>query len=400
MKTFRGVRTLWLVAAAIGGVALSLAAVASAENQHPKPAPQTLWVSSSGWIDGVGFIAFFSELNPVMIKRSGIPKVIMNAGNPQAFGSAGGVAFDSEKQLWVPFSGGNSVPYGAILRFTRKNIAQLAHRHRTVVLAIYSTAAGVFDWPTSVAFDKDGDLWVANHGTSAPNLVEFTPDQLTQSGTPTPHSSIDVSGIYMVGTINFDNNGNLWVSDPGAPPANGSTVGALDELTADQLGSSGATTPHLVVRAQKGADSSFYQPDLAGGFTFDRSGDLWVAFGVGGDPAYGDGVVAEFPASDLSGTGTLIEVPPVELTGTSIGSGRSIFHPVGIAFDNLGNLWVGDTTGSNSGLGHIVEFAPSDIAASGSPAPQVVLQPNLGQRGRYLYNFTEPYCLIWGPEIR
>ncbi len=40
--------------------------------------------------------------------------------------------------------------------------------------------------PLSLAFDPAGDLWVASITRTGFSLIEYTPDQLTASGGPTP----------------------------------------------------------------------------------------------------------------------------------------------------------------------------------------------------------------------
>ena len=50
-----------------------------------------------------------------------------------------------------------------------------------------------------------------------------------------------------------------------------------------------------------------------------------------------------------------------------------------IAFDGTGNLWVAN--GNFSGVNTVVDFTPSQLAASGTPAPTVVLSANSGSLG-------------------
>jgi sugar lactone lactonase YvrE len=67
--------------------------------------------------------------------------------------------------------------------------------------------------------------------------------------------------------------------------------------------------------------------------------------------------------------------PSVTVTG---GTG-SIDGPLMIAFDGTGNLWVAN--GNFSGVNTVVDFTPSQLAASGTPAPTVVLSANSGSLG-------------------
>ncbi len=81
------------------------------------------------------------------------------------------------------------------------------------------------------------------------------------------------------------------------------------------------------------------------------------------------GSVVEFTPSQLAASGA----PTPKVTITSNGS-RSIDTPLSLAFDGRGNLWVANGS-SSSATSSIVGFTPAQISASGNPTPAVTLTP-------------------------
>jgi sugar lactone lactonase YvrE len=82
---------------------------------------------------------------------------------------------------------------------------------------------------------------------------------------------------------------------------------------------------------------------------------------------YGNGTLARFSAAQLAAGGT--PAPEVVLSG--------LMNPTALAFDADGALWVSDIQ-----AGTISRFAPSQLAASGSPAPSRVLRGSPGTLDR------------------
>ena len=74
---------------------------------------------------------------------------------------------------------------------------------------------------------------------------------------------------------------------------------------------------------------------------------------------YGGNAINVFPA-----TATGNAAPAATVTDNA----NSLTGPIGSAFDAAGDLWVGNLGGTN-----ISEFTPSQLAATGSPAPAVVI---------------------------
>ena len=126
-----------------------------------------------------------------------------------------------------------------------------------VAPAVSITANGSsLDDPLGGVFDSAGDLWVANEAGGT--IAEFTPSQLTSSGSPVP--AVVISDSDGPTGLAFDSNGNLWAT---------TVIGGVEEFTPGQLASSGTPTPAVTISRTGSAGSL--------GLAFDGSGDMWVA---------------------------------------------------------------------------------------------------------------------------
>jgi len=100
---------------------------------------------------------------------------------------------------------------------------------------------------------------------------------------------------------------------------------------------------------------------------FDTRGNMWVA-------SFGDNTILKYGPPKLAAPGGA-RVPDVILRTNATGS---LNGPVGLAFDRLGNLWVGNyglqTGGGGAGDNTIVKFTRGQLAVSGAPTPSVILR--------------------------
>ena len=240
-----------------------------------------------------------------------------------------GVAFDDDGTMWVT-SESDSVLVGF-------SPATLGKHGFTVANTRIALVAGSLSGPTSVAFDAQHRLWVANSANGT--IVRFDRDQLSSSGAPVP--TVTISGLAHPGSLAFDATGAIWISDTRSQ--------SIVSFTAAQLATSGTPTPHVVVSVARDSRSS------PAGIAFDDQGNLWIA-----DAALQR--VLSFSPEQLSTSGT--PTPHVTIT-THDGS---LIVPAGLAFDADGSLWV------ISGSGALEKFARASLAVSGAPSPSVRLE--------------------------
>jgi sugar lactone lactonase YvrE len=236
--------------------------------------------------------------------------------------------------LWTS-SGSNP----AILRLDPSQL--LATGAITPATAISTSSAALFDLD-GIAFDANGTLWVTSQDDSM--LVGFAPTSLSRSGSTAATIVISRtnSSLSAPTALAFDRQHRLWVAN--------SENGTLVRFDPAQLAASGSPVPAVTI-------SGLGRP---AGLAFDAAGSLWVS-----DSRRAK--LASFSEAQLDTSGLLI--PRVVISALA----ASMATPSGIAFDADGNLWVG-----NIGNQTVVGFSPAQLAATGTPAPHVVLSANAG----------------------
>ena len=305
-----------------------------------------LWVANSGSPEGL------DRYSSAQLSKSAAAAstTSLGTGDPRPFG----VAVDGSGNLWVALSHGNLVAEYAVSQLSATNLAATA----AVTLG---ANAGSLSQPAGIAFDGNGNLWVAN--AAANTVVEFSASQLASSGTPTPAVTIAASAGSLDGPLGlaFDFSNNLWVANANA--------GSVVEFAAGQLAASGSPTPAVTLSASAG---SIVGPI---GIAFDAGGDLWVANGN-----TGHNTVVMFAAAQLTVSGA--PVPSVVLSANA----GSLASPAGLAFDNSQNLWV-----ANAAAPTVVQFTPRQLASSGSPVPNVVVGTRASSLGLPVGVAFDPY---------
>lgn len=203
----------------------------------------------------------------------------------------------------------------------------------------FATASSGLNYPAGLAFD-DGNLYVAN----LLNIEEFGP-----SGTGAVFAAAGVAGPV---ALAFDGNGNLFVANSG-----NNTIEEFDASgtgTVFATASSGINGPQGLAFDSSGnlyvadhnntilkfnpngtgavfATSGVFNPQ---GLAFDDDGNLFVANG-------GNNTIQEF---NTSGQGSVF-------TSTNL-----VVSPIGLAFDSSGDLYV-----ANHGRNDILEFSPNGV---------------------------------------
>ena len=224
-----------------------------------------------------------------------------------------GTAIDANGDVWVADTGSSTV----------------------TELSSSGAAIGTFpvgNGPNSIAIDANGDVWVANIGSN-------TVTELNSSGA--------AIGTFPVGKepsgIAIDANGNVWVANN-----NSSTV--------TELNSSGAVIGTFPV----GKEPS--------GIAIDILGDVWVA---------NDG---SSTVTELNSSGAVIGTFPVGI------------HPFDIAIDYLNNIWItndvsntvtelnnlGNTINTFDTIGKLTPFQKKLLKLPSASAPTDIAIDNMG----------------------
>jgi hypothetical protein len=301
-----------------------------------------------GWCANVWLAQHFDEAALFFT-----PSELSESGAPTPNGifdiAATGLAFDKSKNLWIV------VNFAEVEEFSAAQLKHLGTDDTPSPVAVI-TSSSTFQELLGCAFDKKGNLWLAD--VLAGTLDEVSKAQLA-SGTAdiTPANVITSSDLSPGGPdfITFDKSGNAWVDNE--------TDSKIVEFTASQLKSGGTQAGNVVI-TNDGSDSLNFPGEPA----FDNKGNLWVA------NYHGQNVV-EFTKKQIKASGSL--TPAVILTD----NGGSLEGPWGAVFDG-GDLLISNFDGAS-----ISKFSPNQLKSSGAPVPPVFLEDEA----------KESYQLIFGP---
>jgi secreted PhoX family phosphatase len=316
---------------------------ACASSTGPGTGGVTLWVSNINANTILGYSA-----TQIKSSTSAAPAVVIGTppgGDGEAIGGNTGIAFDRSGNLWVAEVGTSP---NMLLMYASSQLG--ASNTPKPAVTITSTQPDTFeptdsaalDVPIAIAFDASGNLWVANDDPQGGTLLEFTTSQLAASGNPRPAVAITGNGVSVSDpqAIAFDRAGNLWVANEAD----------IVEFSASQIGSSGSPVPAVTL--------DYPSPRIISpsGLAFDHDGDLWVSSNLAS-------ALYEFTPSQLLASGN----PAPATTLSASGKTGGLSSPVAITFDRSGNLWVTSATNTVS------EFLASQLKTSGAPAAALTI---------------------------
>ena len=325
----------------------------------------------------VGGYKYFSEFEGNALLKSGTPKARL-VFRSQVYNGPSSIAFDRHGDLWAVFSSiNNNLPPPA-LEITKGDLAALASRGRAKakLITISGGPTGQFVIPVGIDFDAEGNLWVIDDGR---RVVELLAKELKKTSTQTPAASI-ASPVATPSKLRFDRSDNLWVVefplpfDPSHP--------MICRFTPSDRAVSGPK-PSLTVNLPEMLDPV--------DFAFDNTGNMWLA-----GTASNSDEIEMISASDLSGSGQIS--PPADVIITSAAFGSSYDCIGGIDFDDSGDLWVSvgsDICGSGNVGDQLVEFSPTQLTTGGNLDPGVII----GQNNRKT-NLFIPGPLRFGPTVK
>ncbi|HTA17729.1 MAG TPA: hypothetical protein VK989_00470 [Polyangia bacterium] len=221
----------------------------------PEPGSGDLWMSVSNPVMAGGELAAFAGTD--LAASAAKEPVVWKTQNFTGIG--GGGAFDSSGDLWVP--GGD-----AINMYAMSALATAGDAAPPVVLTQPANVSANF-----AAFDSSGNLWVSRGAPGAESsIVRYTPADQMASGTPTPSVVITSADLMDPSQLAFDKNGELWVASQGNDE--------VLKFSAAHLAASYAGAADVVLTADNGSATlpAPYTNPLQ--VAFDRAGNLWVGY--------------------------------------------------------------------------------------------------------------------------
>jgi sugar lactone lactonase YvrE len=226
--------------------------------------------------------------------------------------------------------------------------------------SLASLGGATLNAPFQIAFDPAGDMYVANYGEVAGNVVKVP----AGGGSATV---VSTGGFTLAGAIGvvLDGAGNLYISDhDNNRVLVVSPAGSVSLLTINGLGSTGLNLPCALAldaagnlyiadygrgRIVKVAPSGFGSVLATKGFTFPQVSVLGVAVDTAGTVYIPDSSGNRVVKVTASGAASL--VVPAGIT-------PALSSPQGVAVDAFGNLYIAD-----GGNRRIVEITTGGIAS-------------------------------------
>ncbi len=212
-----------------------------------------------------------AQLNNLGANNAPMPTVTINS---TLFAFPQQAVFDPNGNLWVSDNGANSV-----FVLTPQQLAQ-SSANVSPVVSIASNPA--FQGPLGITFDAVGNLYIANNASTS--IFKFNNNTLPTRGgnytlTPSVTLSDDGNGsIQAPWVLVFDTKGDLWASNANAP-------NTIVEFTPNQLVTTSSPTPNVTLNSVPiGMNQTLAAPN---GIAFDNLGDLAAIssaspFGVAG----------------------------------------------------------------------------------------------------------------------
>lgn len=219
-------------------------------------------------------------------------------------------------------------------------------------------AAARFDFPLGVAIDAAGSIYVADSGSATIRKVSPVGEVITLAGTARVFGSADGVGpaarFSAPSGLAVDSAGQLFVADSGSSNVRRITAtGTVSTLA--------GVTPAL------SGSGSFGN---AAGLAVDGAGNIYVAAQHRIDKIHADGSAI----STLAGAMT---------AGSSDGTGEAarLYDPDGVAIDNVGNLYVADSSNHT-----IRKITPAgEVSTLAGAAGQFGTADGLGAAARFHY---------------
>jgi sugar lactone lactonase YvrE len=238
-----------------------------------------------------------------------------------------------------------------------------------------ATSAAGMRFPTAVALDSAGRLWVADHdnarvlrfdGAAGKPNGAAAEGVLGQPNFTSGAQATTASRMSGPGGLAVDTTGHLWVADTlnnrvlrfdgAAGKPNGANADGV-------LGQ-----PDFTSSAPDFTASGMYGP---GGLAIDSAGHLWVADSQNDRVLRFDGAAGKANGANADGV-----LGQPNFTGGGATTASSMDRPVGLAVDTAGRLWVADFFNNR-----VLRFDGAAGKPNGANADGVLGQPNFTSNG-------------------
>jgi ligand-binding sensor domain-containing protein len=234
------------------------------------------------------------------------------------------IAFDKDGNLWVA----SGEPDTAVRRYPAAAVAGTAPAVADVVLTGEAFSSGGVPTIASLALDAAGNLWVGK--VAERSIIKFSAAQIAVTGTPTP--VVKITGFEGAADgLAFDSAGNLWIA--ATRPV---------RYNAANLVTSGSRAPDVTLNGKTPSPIILDLTDPLG-LAFDKLGNLWVN--------YSGNIVRVTPAEQTS---SAVFTPAIQIPTDVLGL------PNRIAFDESGAMWFA------AGSGKFAAISATDLMSSGS----------------------------------
>src|SRR5215469_1006964 len=356
---------VYLVASILGalGSTSNGSTISGTATTIPTAAPlQGLWVAN-GAIDVLEFLA------SQFVAGGAVAPHLTNS--TFIFDTPQDALFAADGSLWVVDGGGRGAndPRGtgaAAFRFSPTQLTALAaNPHPTPVFEISKLRGPItFKWPRFAAFDSRGNLWISDVYNSV--IFEFTAQQLTaKTGvglTPAAVLTGSKKGDFKATLgIAFDKSGDLWIAN------NGDTT--IVEVTAAQLAAAkGITRISPITRLNSTRAGGLDTIKNPWGILFDSSGNMWFT-NEQLSVSNRSGSIVEFGAGTFGGQGSITPKPRAVFTQVSDVGVESLCDPNGIALSLAGFIAV-----ANAGNSSIVGYSPAQLRRGGTVLPITLIK--------------------------
>lgn len=281
------------------------------------------------------------------------------------------IAMDAEGNAWVLNTGADGVNLqGSVARIQADTTGLITHAYPDPILAFGTDEAvkvfdvgGLGDMPRAIAIDEDGYIWIGFYSSGALMKFEFDGTDLTKVG-DTIYNEGNKLNFY---EMKFAPDGMLYISSRNSTPTRAGNPGVwsfdpdtgifTEEWNVDSpysllidpdSGQVYATSYSNVLWIKGTGTVAISGAQNLRGMAFDDLGKIWIASTTGGSG--GDRVCWYDIGAGTSGYITL----PIGTT------------PVGVGMDEAGLMWAVCRTDGVTAGGYLVAFDPSDGSPQGS----------------------------------